>query len=738
MGDPVDDQPPANGSTEIRALGGGILVIVSDVRTRLRASPRLETLTGEPPSPMTTLRLPLANGGTRLLWALRPPSSDRPLVLRAFTGVLAAGKLIDIPPGGRFPTIDLAALASGLEPQARVSLVSALLGVWSRVFHLRRNPAFARAVRKLATALAPAPPPATAEARLADDQALFRVELPTGLGEVQAIYAISAKGVDRLPRRWHLGDARVRGRTFRLIARADLAANDRLVVVGAKGIVIRRPAAGTEARTLAAWWRTQMPASNDRLREFLVRAMAEASPAGRASALEFQIRAPLRPRQLAGRGELPSASIEIAIAEGSGLFVGGWFRDPGDFIERLEAEDETGALHIVEWHCFQGNTTPGNPITPTGFIGFAKTCTSDAPILQPRFILHLKSGTRHRLVPKAQPSDPIARRARVLKAVPPEHLTDAIMANCLAPVLADLQAATKKSLSAPKVEQFGTPIEHPAISIIVPLYRNLEFVRAQVAALATDPCFAPSSSAVAEAIYVLDSPEQAADVKNLLQGLSLLYGIPFTLVVMARNGGYAAANNAGARLARGSILVMLNSDVVPIEPGWLNLLAERFLRSPKTAISGPKLLFEDGAIQHAGMYFAKGHLGRWLNHHFHKGMPRGFAPANVDRLVPAVTGACLVIRREIFEAVGGFTEDYVIGDYEDSDLCLKVRRAGYDVAYVPAAELYHLERQSIRQCEDYMRGSADRYNSWLHATRWADDMTTLMATPSEPQLRSAA
>ena len=326
----------------------------------------------------------------------------------------------------------------------------------------------------------------------------------------------------------------------------------------------------------------------------------------------------------------------------------------------------------------------------------------------------------------------------MLKAVPPEHLTDAIMVDCLAPVLADLQAAVNKSLPAPKVEQIGTPIENPLISIVVPLYRNLEFLRAQVAALAADPCFAPSATAVAELAYVLDSPEQAADVRNLLQGLKLLYGIPITLAVMARNGGYAAANNAGARLARGSVLVMLNSDVVPIEPGWLNLLAERFLRSPKTAICGPKLLYEDGAIQHAGMYFAKSHVGRWLNHHFHKGMPRSFGPANVDRLVPAVTGACLVVRREIFDSVGGFTEDYVIGDYEDSDLCLKIRRAGYDIAYVPSAELYHLERQSIRQSEDYMRGSADLYNSWLHATRWTDDMITLMAAPSEPQLRSAA
>jgi O-antigen biosynthesis protein len=673
-----------------------------------------------------------------LLWALRPPASDRPLVLRAFAGVLSAGKLVDIPPAARFSAVDLAALVLGLEPHARVSLVSALLGVWSSVFHLRRNPAFIRAVRKLTMTIAPTPAPAIIEAGLTAGRTLFRAELPLGLGEVKAIYVVAGKGIEHLPRRWHLGGARARSRALRLIAGTDLVADDRLVVVGENGIVIRRPGQARRVRTLSEWWRTQATASNGGLREFLVRALGDASPAGQASALEFQIRAPLRAHQLSGRGGMPSASIEIALAEKSGLFVGGWFRDPSGFIDRLEAEDETGAMHPVEWLCFQGIPTPGNPIAPTGFIGIAKTLTSDALILQPRFVLHLRSGTKHRLVPKPQPADPVARRARVLKAVPPEHLSDTIMAEYLAPVLGDLQAAVNRSLPAPKVEQISAPIENPAISIVVPLYRNLEFLRAQVAALAADPCFALSASAAAELIYVLDSPEQVADVRNLLQGLNLLYGIPITLAVMARNGGYAAANNAGALIARGSILVMLNSDVVPVEPGWLKLLAERFLRSPKTAICGPKLLYEDGAIQHAGMYFAKSHVGRWLNHHFHKGMPRGFAPANVDRLVPAVTGACLVVRREIFDAVGGFTDDYVIGDYEDSDLCLKVRRAGYEIAYVPAAELYHLERQSIRKSDDYMRGSADRYNSWLHSTRWADDMIALMAAPSEPQLRSAA
>ena len=132
------------------------------------------------------------------------------------------------------------------------------------------------------------------------------------------------------------------------------------------------------------------------------------------------------------------------------------------------------------------------------------------------------------------------------------------------------------------------------------------------------------------------------------------------------------------------------------------------------------------------MFFAPDFRGRWLNHHFHKGLPRQYAPARIEREVPAVTGACLVLPTELFNQVGGFTEDYVIGDFEDSDLCLKIRASGRSIHYVPRAELYHFERRSISQSVDYMRGVACLYNGWLHQQRWLDAMLALPAT-SEPE-----
>jgi GT2 family glycosyltransferase len=218
--------------------------------------------------------------------------------------------------------------------------------------------------------------------------------------------------------------------------------------------------------------------------------------------------------------------------------------------------------------------------------------------------------------------------------------------------------------AAPEVTSFGLPPERPAVSLVIPLYRVLSFLRFQIGAFAVDPAMADC-----ELIFVLDSPEQSNELEHLLRGLHALYGLPFRLAIMPANHGFAAASNAGA----------------------------------------------------------------WYNLHFHKGLPRDYPAANQPRLVPAVTGAALMVRSSLIEKLGGFSEDYIIGDYEDSDLCLRLRADGHEIGYVPQSELYHLERQSISRHAGYMRGVACAYNRHLHAQRWSALMETLTNPPALPQ-----
>jgi GT2 family glycosyltransferase len=299
------------------------------------------------------------------------------------------------------------------------------------------------------------------------------------------------------------------------------------------------------------------------------------------------------------------------------------------------------------------------------------------------------------------------------------------LAGAIAPAAAGLHARHLAGKTAPEVISFGHAPARPAVSIVVPLYKVLDFLRFQLAAFATDPAMAE-----VDLIYVLDSPEQRTELEHLLHGLHALYGLPLRLAVLSGNYGFAAASNAGAGLATAPAVLFLNSDVIPDRPGWLRTLQAALEGEGGLAAVGPKLLFDDDSLQHAGMYFARDLSAKWYNAHYFKGLPRNFAAAATARSVPAVTGACLLTQRALIERLGGFSEDYIIGDYEDSDLCLRLREAGHEIGYVPGAELYHLERQSIQHHVAYTGGAACAYNRRLHSERWGWLMEELCGEPS--------
>jgi GT2 family glycosyltransferase len=307
--------------------------------------------------------------------------------------------------------------------------------------------------------------------------------------------------------------------------------------------------------------------------------------------------------------------------------------------------------------------------------------------------------------------------------VPSSSATAEVVTRCVGPAAAALHRQHLARRRSPELVVFGNPPRRPRASIVVPLYRNLDFLRFQLAAFAVD-----RSLRDVELIYVLDSPEQREQLEHLLEGLHGLYGMPLKLVIMSGNFGYAAANNAGVAHAGGRLLLLLNSDVVPASPGWFDAMAAAFAApgGRKLGAVGPKLLFDDGSLQHAGLFFRRDRRERWLNDHYFKGMPRDFPAACRSGRVPAVTGAAVMVPAALFRAVGGFTEDYIIGDYEDSDLCLKLRSTGRDIRYVPAAELHHFERKSIARHAGYMRGIASEYNGWLHHQRWDATIAALM------------
>ena len=153
---------------------------------------------------------------------------------------------------------------------------------------------------------------------------------------------------------------------------------------------------------------------------------------------------------------------------------------------------------------------------------------------------------------------------------------------------------------------------------------------------------------------------------------------------------YSVINNEAARHCQSPILLFLNDDTSVINPGWLRAMVELAAR-PEVGAVGAKLLYPTGKIQHAGVV-----MGLFDNcGHAFKGLAGDqqhyFDLPDVIRNVSAVTGACLMARSEVFQAVGGFDEQIFAVAFNDIDLCLKIGRKGHRVLYTPHALLYHHE-----------------------------------------------
>ena len=170
--------------------------------------------------------------------------------------------------------------------------------------------------------------------------------------------------------------------------------------------------------------------------------------------------------------------------------------------------------------------------------------------------------------------------------------------------------------------------------------------------------------------------------------------------------GFARACNAGAEASRREFVVFLNNDTF-VMPGWLDNLLRPFDDDPRVMVTGSRLLYPSGHVQHAGVAFNE--LGP---HHVFVGLSGDTPIVLEQRDCQVVTGASLAIRRSEFERLGGFDVAFH-NSFEDVDLCLKVRRDGGRVVYVPSSLAYHFESMSEGRL-----GPTDMRNYDLFMERW--------------------
>lgn len=182
---------------------------------------------------------------------------------------------------------------------------------------------------------------------------------------------------------------------------------------------------------------------------------------------------------------------------------------------------------------------------------------------------------------------------------------------------------------------------------------------------------------------------------------------------------FSALNNHGVRLAKGSVLALVNNDVEVISPGWLDEMVSLAIR-PGTGCVGAKLYYANDTVQHAGVITGLGGVAG----HSHKHAPRESA-GYLGRLwvtqeVSAVTAACMVVRRALYEALSGLDEERFAVAFNDVDFCLRVQEAGYHNVFTPFAELYHHE--SVTRGSDETEQNRERFSREIAAmkARWGE------------------
>lgn len=181
---------------------------------------------------------------------------------------------------------------------------------------------------------------------------------------------------------------------------------------------------------------------------------------------------------------------------------------------------------------------------------------------------------------------------------------------------------------------------------------------------------------------------------------------------------YPRLINLGATLARGELLMTLNNDIEAIEPGWLDELVSQALR-PDVGLVGCLLLYPDRSVQHAGVIIGLSGVAG----HMYAEAPAGDAGYAgrilVTQDLSAVTGACQIMRRDLFNRLGGLDEAHLAVAYNDIDFCLRVRAAGLRVIYTPHAPLLH--RHSASRGSDVRPERLASY-TWerdFMRTRWS-------------------
>lgn len=280
----------------------------------------------------------------------------------------------------------------------------------------------------------------------------------------------------------------------------------------------------------------------------------------------------------------------------------------------------------------------------------------------------------------------------------------------------NLEAQVKSSAILPTLYRIKYKIiGNPLISILIP---NKD--HADVLYKCINSIFEKSSYKNFE-IIIIENNSKESETFSYYETLKSRKNIKVLEYEAGGKFNYSAINNFGAQFAAGEHLLFLNNDISVISEDWLEEMLMYSQRKDVGAV-GAKLYYPDDTIQHAGVIIGLGGVAG----HSHCGFKR-IAPGYMTRLhfaqeCSAVTGACLMTKKSIFEEVAGFDEKLFEVAFNDVDLCMKIRKKGYKVIWTPYAELYHYESKSRGYDDTPEKKQRFKRETLNFKTRWAKEL----------------
>ena len=276
-----------------------------------------------------------------------------------------------------------------------------------------------------------------------------------------------------------------------------------------------------------------------------------------------------------------------------------------------------------------------------------------------------------------------------------------------------ISAEVKPDVNAPALNRvhFTCPSPQPLVSIIIPTRDRADLLR-----MCLDSIIQKTTYSNYEIIIVDNGSVE-------IETFELFKQLPKEFVKVVRDESefnFSGLNNRAAKMSRADLFCMMNNDIEILTPGWLEEMVS-FAVQPEIGCVGVRLWYPDGRLQHGGCILGVGGVCGHSHKYLPQGEPGYFRRASLHQSLSVVTGACLLIRRDVFEEVGGLDEQLAVA-FNDVDFCLRVRDAGYRNVWTPYAEMNHHE--SASRGNDNTPSKQKRFSDEVNfmKLRWGDSL----------------